>query len=243
MQYKVSFFITCFANVLVAFGGLVGIIFMFTRFNEVAGFTFEDALLCYAVMLAAFSLAETFGRGFDLFPQMLGNGEFDRALVRPQPIILMVLSMKMEFVRIARLIQALLIFAYVIPNSAVIWTWDNILTLSLMVVCGAILFFALFVVYASFTFFTTEGLEFMNIFTNGGLEHGRYPFSIYGQGVLKFLTYVIPLALVQYYPLLYLLGRENGVFYMLSPLFSLLFLIPAYAFFRFSLSRYKSTGS
>ena len=74
MQYKTSFFITLAANVLVSLGSLVGILFMFTRFNEVAGFTFEDILLCFAILLAAFSLAETFGRGFDLFPQMLGNG-------------------------------------------------------------------------------------------------------------------------------------------------------------------------
>ena len=243
MQYKASFFITVAANVLVSLGSLVGIIFMFTRFNEVAGFTFEDILLCFAILLAAFSLAETFGRGFDLFPQMLGNGEFDRALVRPRPIIFMVLSMKMEFVRVARAVTAAMIFAYVIPNSHIIWTWARVVTLILMVLCGAIVFFGLFVIYAAFTFFTIEGLEFMNIFTNGGQEHGRYPFSIYGRGVLKFLTYIVPLALVQYYPLLFLLGHEDGLFYMLVPLLATLFLIPAYGFFRFGLSRYKSTGS
>lgn len=83
----------------------------------------------------------------------------------------------------------------------------------------------------------------MNILTYGGREHGRYPYSIYGDRVLKFLTYVIPLALVQYYPLLYLLGRETGAAYMLAPLASLLFLAPCFLFFKFGLRRYKSTGS
>jgi ABC-2 type transport system permease protein len=54
---------------------------------------------------------------------------------------------------------------------------------------------------------------------------------------------VIPLALFQYYPFLYLIGRETSMFYMLTPLMSLLFALPAYAFWRFGLSRYKSTGS
>ena len=243
MQYKASFFLILFGNFFASFTTLLGIYFMFTRFNEVEGFTFEEVLLCSAVMLSAFSLAECFGRGFDRFPEMLGNGEFDRVLVRPQPVVFMVLSMKMEFSRLARVSQALLVFAYAIPNSGVIWTWDKILTLFLMVICGSILFFGLFLVYAAFTFFTLEGLEFMNIFTDGGREHGQYPFSIYGQGVLRFLTFVIPLALVQYYPLLYLLGRETSPFYMFTPVISLVFLIPAYGFFRFGLSRYKSTGS
>ena len=83
----------------------------------------------------------------------------------------------------------------------------------------------------------------MNIFTDGGREFGRYPFSVYGRDALRVLTYAVPLALVQYYPLLYLLGKEAGVLYMLSPLLALLFTVPAYLLWRFGLRRYKSTGS
>ena len=32
----------------------------------------------------AFALAECFARGFDTFASMLGNGTFDRILVRPR---------------------------------------------------------------------------------------------------------------------------------------------------------------
>ncbi|MDL2232396.1 ABC-2 family transporter protein [Ruminococcaceae bacterium OttesenSCG-928-L11] len=243
MQYKVSFFLTALGQFLVSFTALLGVYFMMSRFNEVAGFTLQEVLLCYGTILLAFSIAECFGRGFDVFPQMIGNGEFDRALVRPRPIVFQVLSSKMEFTRIGRVLQAVFVFCYAIPASGIVWTGDKILTLALMIICGSIVFFALFLVYAAFSFFTLEGLEFMNVLTNGGREFGRYPFSVYGDGVLKFLTYIVPLALFQYYPLLYLLGRETGIAYMLSPLMGLLFLIPAYAFWRFGLSRYKSTGS
>ena len=112
-----------------------------------------------------------------------------------------------------------------------------------MVICGSLIFFGLFIVYAAFSFFTIEGLEFMNVFTDGGHEFGRYPFSVYGKNILRFLTFVIPLALFQYYPLLYLLDREQSAFFMFIPLFGLLFLVPCYVFFRAGLRRYKSTGS
>lgn len=243
MQYKVSFFLTLFGNFFVSFSVLLGIYFMFSRFNEVAGFTFEEVLLCFAVMLAAFSLAECLARGFDHFPTMLGNGEFDRAMVRPHSVIFLVLAMKIDFTRLSRLLQAVLVFFYAIPFSGVDWTPARVITLVLMVVCGTVLFFALFLIYAGLTFFTVEGLEFMNIFLDGGREFGRYPFAIYGQGVMRFLTYVIPLALVQYYPLLFLLGRESNPLFMFLPLVSLVFVVPAYGVFRFGLGRYKSTGS
>jgi len=216
---------------------------MFMRFNSVEGYTLQQVMLCCAVILFTYSIAECFGRGFDLFPMMISNGEFDRALVRPRSEIFLVLASKIEFTRIGRLIQAIAVFCYAIPASGVQWTADKILTLVLMISCGMFIFFGLFLTYAAIAFFTIEGIEFMNIVTDGGREFGAYPFSIYGQGVLRFLTYAVPLALFQYYPLLYLIGVTDNVFYMLTPLLSLIFLLPCYGFWRFGLSKYKSTGS
>ena len=69
---------------LVSFSALLTIRFMFLRFYEVDGFTFPEVLLCFAVVLMDFALAECFARGFDTFASMLGNGMFDRILVRPR---------------------------------------------------------------------------------------------------------------------------------------------------------------
>jgi len=243
MQYKTSFFFTTLGQFLVAFSTLMSINFLFARFDSVAGFTHEEILICFAVMITSFSLSELIGRGFDRFPLLLGNGGFDRILVRPRNVVFQVLASQMEFSRLGRFVQAILVFIYVIPRSGIDWTWQRILTLALMIICGSLLFFGLFVIYAAFSFFTLEGLEFMNVLTDGGREHGRLPFSIYGEGVLKFLTYVVPLALIQYYPLLFLLGREESLFYAIAPIISLIFLLPCYIFFRFGLRKYKSTGS
>jgi len=243
MQYKASFFLNAIARAIMSFTTVVSVLFMLTRFNEVEGFTLSQSLLCASIVSMAYSLAEVFARGFDIFPRLLGNGEFDRILVRPLGIIFQVLASHMEFLRIGIFVQALAVLCYAIPNSGVTWTPDKTLTLLFMIFCGAAVFFGLYIVYASFAFFTVEGLEFMNILTYGGREFGRYPFSIYGDGILKFLTYIVPLALFQYYPLLYILDREQSRFYMFTPLIALLFFIPSYAFFRIGLRKYKSTGS
>ena len=243
MQYKISFFLTLLAQFLISFTEMLAIYFMFLRFNRIEDFTYEQSLLCYAVVLMAFSLAQTFVRGFDMFPRMLGNGEFDRALVRPRNSIFQVLASKMDFTRLGRLAQAVLILCYALPNSSVIWTWDKILTLNLMIISGSLIFSGLFIIHAAFSFFTIEGLEFMNILTDGGAIFGKYPFSIYGKGILGFLTFIVPLALFQYYPLLYLIDREQNAFFMFTPLLGLLFLIPCFVFYRFGLQRYKSIGS
>ena len=164
-------------------------------------------------------------------------------MVRPRNEIFQVLASRIDFSRIGRLIQAIIIFIYAIPASRITWTFDKILTLILMIIGGVVIFSGLFLVYAALCFFTTEGLEVINIFTDGGREFGRYPLSIYGEGILKFFTYVVPLALFQYYPLLYLTGRSEKLLYMLLPVIGFLFIIPCYIFWRVGVRHYKSTGS
>lgn len=243
MQYKTSFFLTTLGQFLVSFSMFLGIYFMFERFGSVEGFSYSEVLLCFAIVLMAYSIAECFARGFDLFALMISNGEFDRVMVRPRNEIFQVLASKIELTRLGRLIQAIIVLVYAIPTSGIVWTIDKITTLILMVISGVFVFCGLFLTYASFCFFTTEGLEFMNIFTDGGREFGKYPFVVYGNEVLKFFTFVIPLALFQYYPFLYLIGREQSIFYMFLPLVSTLFLVPCYLFWRFGVRHFKSTGS
>ena len=243
MQYKASFFMTALGQFLASFTAFLGIYFMFSRFHSVKGFSFQEVLLCFSVVLMAFSLAECFARGFDTFPSLIKSGELDRILVRPRSEIFQVLTSQIEFTRMGRLLQAVFMMIYAIVKTDIVWRFDKILTLIFMLMSGITIFSALFMLYAGISFFTIEGLEFMNIFTDGGREFGKYPISVYGKGVLKFFTYVIPIALFQYYPFLYLICRTENISFMFLPLFGFVFMIPCYCFFKFGLGKYKSTGS
>lgn len=83
----------------------------------------------------------------------------------------------------------------------------------------------------------------MNIFTDGSREFAQYPVSIYGKAILRFLTFVVPVALFQYYPLLVLTGKSDSVLYMMTPVIAVLFIIPSVIIWRFGVKHYKSTGS
>lgn len=243
MQYKTSFVMTALGQFLTSFTAFLSVLFLFNRFHSVQDYSFSEVLICFSVMLTSFSLTECFVRGFDIFPRLIRSGNLDRILVRPRSEIFQGLTSTIEFSRIGRLLQAIAVLVYAVPTSGVVWTADKVLAVILMLLGGVAVFSALFILYAGFSFFTIESLEFMNIFTDGSREFGMYPLSVYGEGVLKFYTYCIPIALFQYYPFLYLVGRSDDVRLIFLPLLGFLFLIPCYAFFRFGLRRYKSTGS
>lgn len=104
------------------------------------------------------------------FASVLGNGEFDRALVRPLNTVLQILAPRVDFTRAGLLIQAIGVLVYVIPKSNIIWEWKKIVTLVLMIGCGSVLFFSLFLFKATFSFFTIQNLDFMNILLSCKLD-------------------------------------------------------------------------
>lgn len=243
MQHKMSFFLTTLGQFLISFNLFLGVFFMMDRFHEVNGFTYPQVLLCFAISLGAFTLAETFFRGFDTFASMIGNGEFDRVLLRPMGPIYQILCSKIELTRAGRLLQSAVMLGYAIPRSQIDWTAERVMILILMIAGGTAVFAAIFIIYASLCFFTLEGLEFMNILTDGAREYGKYPIGVYGKTILTICTYIIPFALFQYYPFLYLIGKSDRGWYAFLPLAAFLFLIPSLVLWNFGMRHYQSTGS
>lgn len=242
MEYKTSFILTLIGQFLISFSAFLGIYFMFNRFSQVQGFTYNEVLLCFGITLMEFTLAETFARGFDMFSYVVNKGEFDRILVRPRNEILQVLGSRIDFTRLGKTIQAVIVFVYGLSAGNVNWTPAKILVIILMLIGGTMVFSGLFLIYASICFYTIEGLEFMNIFTDGAREYGKYPISIYGKRMLQFCTFVIPYTFIQYYPLLYLLDRGKP-YYGLLPIAACLFILPCFIFWKIGVRHYTSCGS
>ena len=243
MQYKSSFMFTILGQTIATVSTLLSLIFIFQRFPVIKGFTLNDVILCAGIVQLQFSIAEMWARGFDRFAVTVRRAEFDRILLRPRNHVLQVLGSQFELSRIGRLIQGIIMIVYGVIKAQVSWTFLKALTLFNMIVCGTLLFSGLHMIRAGLCFFTLQGLEFMNIFTDGFREHGKYPLSIYGDKFLLICTIVIPYALTQYYPLLYLLGKRTDWWLSFSPLPSLLFLIPCWLIWRVGVRHYQSAGS
>lgn len=242
LEYKASFILTCIGQFLASFNIFLGVYFMFQRFPAVEGFTYHEVLLCFGITLMEFSLAEAVARGFDLFSECIRKGEFDRILVRPRSEILQVLGSRIEFTRIGRMLQAAVMFSYGIYASDVTWSFSKIMTVILMLIGGTVVFSSIFLVSASICFFTLDSLEIINIFTDGAREYGRYPVCIYGRRVLLLCTFVIPYALIQYYPLTYLLDKGKP-WYGALPLAACLFALPCLMLWKCGVRHYTSCGS
>lgn len=244
MQYRTSFLLTSLAQLLVPLTVFAGMLLLFQRFGHLGSWNVHEVMICFAVTHLAFALSECFARGFDSFSQIVSHGDFDRILVRPRNTILQVLGARFEFSRIGRLAMALIVLSIAIGGLAIPWNPLRILALILMVGCGALIFAGIFMLSATFCFWTLQGLEVLNIFTDGGREMSQYPLDIYKKEITRFFTFVIPFGTVNYLPLSYLLDRPgSSPWHALAPLLSLLFLLPCCLLWRRGVRHYQSSGS
>jgi len=243
IQYKTSFILTILGQFLISFSSFLAFYFMFLRFNKVSGFSFNDCMLSFSVILLSYGISESISYGFKYFPIILSTGEFDRIMLRPVNELFSVFVSKIEFSSIGKMCQGILITVYAVSEFQGIWTISKLAVYMLMIFSGILYFVGFYILYASFCFFTIEGLEFMNIFTDGGREFGKYPLVIYGDKILKFFTYAIPLACVQYYPLLYILNRPAPLLAPVAPLALIVFFLICIWVWKFGVKNYKSTGS
>lgn len=245
MEYRTSFFLLSIGQFFVPFLIFVSMFMLFQRFSNIGGWSLYEVALCYAVIHMGFSISECFVRGFDAFSSLVVNGDFDRILVRPRSTILQVLGSKFEFTRIGRLSQSIIVLIFSITNLDVGWDIYKIITLILMVVSGIFIFAGIYMIGATLCFWTIEGLEVVNILTDGGREISQYPLNIYHDWIKKFFTFVIPFGTVNYLPLMYIFDKVEGnqILYMITPLFGILFVIPCILIWSIGVRHYKSTGS
>jgi ABC-2 type transport system permease protein len=248
MQYRASFLMLTTALFFTIGLEFAAIWILFDRFGSVRGWTLPEVALLYGMVNMAFALAEGVARGFDEFSVQVRGGHFDRLLLRPRSTALQVAGLEVQLLRLGRFVQGLAVLVWAATTLGVPWTPGRILLLAASVLGGACLFAGLFVLQATFCFWSTESLEVFNTMTYGGVETAQFPISLYHTEFRRFFTYVVPLAAVTYYPALAILDKADPLgsprlFQWIAPALGLLFMLAALRVWRFGERRYRSTGS
>lgn len=245
LQYRLSMGLTIVGQFFVSFFAFAGMYLLFERFGTIGGWTFGEVAICFAVVQTAFASSECFARGFDMFRGFIVTGSFDRILLRPRSTILQILGSNFEITRIGRLVQSFVVLGIAASSLQINWTCVKVFTLIFMILSGIFIFTGIFILGATVCFFTVEGLEFINIFTDGGREIASWPLTIYPKWIVRFFTFIIPFGCFNYMPLLFLVGRAGGneILFMLTPLIGMLFILPCILIWRLGVKHYLSTGN
>jgi len=250
MQYRVGFLLETISTAFITGMVFVTFAFVIQRFGNIAGWSLGEVGFLYGLMEFSFGLMDMLFSGFD--PQNFGRqvrlGRLDQILLRPIGVTLQILGSDFILRRIGRIAQGLIIFIISMGMIDIQWTLMKVMFMPVVIFSQVLFFGGLFIIGATFTFWTFESIEVINIFTYGGAEMMSYPMNIYPSWMRKFFTYIIPAIFINYYPALYVLNKPDPLGMpayaaILSPVVGILVFCLSMIFWQYGLKHYQSTGT
>jgi ABC-2 type transport system permease protein len=248
MQYRASFLAELIGNFAVTALDFAAMLILLNRFHSVGSWSLAEVAFLYGTSTVSFSLAELFAGAFDGFDRWVVRGEFDRLLIRPLSIPFQMMTSAFPLRRLGRLAQGLLALGFAFYLLHPVWPLGHWLFLGVMLAGGLLVFLAVFIAGASAAFWTPQTSELTNVFTYGGQFMTSYPMHIYQAWLRSIFTFIVPLAFINYYPSLYLLGKADPLGLpewvpFLAPLLAGAAIAAALALWRLGVRRYQGTGS
>ena len=250
LEYRLTFILDVMGTMLGNGTVFLTLAAVFARFENIGGWRLGEIAFLYGIAELSFASMDMIFSGFDpdAFSMQVRQGIFDQLMLRPLGLPLQVFSSQFLIRRLGRMAQGAVVFAFGLSLAHVHWTPAKLAYLPVVYASTVAFFGGLFVIGSTVCFWTVQSIEAVNIFTYGGTEMMSYPMHIYADPLRRFFTYVIPAALLTYYPSLFFLDKPDPLglprfMSFLSPLAGFGVLALAFAFWRFGVAHYQSTGT
>ncbi|TXS40620.1 transporter [Streptomyces sp. uw30] len=248
MTYRTSFAVTVLGNLLVTGLDFVAILLMFSQVDTLGGWSLPEIALLYGLSATAFGIADLVLGSMDVLGARIRDGSFDTLLVRPAPVLAQVGADHFALRRLGRITQGALVLGWALMSADIDWTPAKVLLVPVMLISGAAIFSALFVAGASFQILAQDAAEVQNAFTYGGTTLLQYPPTVFGKDLVRGVTFMLPLAFVNWVPAAYVLDRPYPIELpdwtaFASPLVAAVCCALAGLAWRAGLRSYRSTGS
>ncbi|MFK0141893.1 ABC transporter permease [Streptomyces murinus] len=248
MAYRASFVMTTFGSFAATFFDFVAIMLMFSRVRALGGWTLPEVAFLYGLSAVSFGLADLVIGSMDRLGKRLRDGTLDALLVRPAPILAQVAADRFALRRLGRVTQGSLVLGWALTRLDVDWSVGRLLLMPVALLAGCGIFCAVFVAGAAFQFVAQDAAEVQNAFTYGGTTLLQYPPTVFGRELVRGVTFVLPLAFVNWLPASYILGRPYpldlpGWVTWTTPLVAVGCCALAGLAWRAGLRSYRSTGS
>ncbi|WP_307845375.1 ABC-2 family transporter protein [Planomonospora sp. ID67723] len=219
---------------------------IFEHTGSLGGFGLAEVMFLYGTAGMSFALADMLFGNVDRLSQHIRAGTFDAMLIRPVSAFVQMATDRFGVHRFGRLAQAAVVLGIALPRLDP--PWSRLWMVPLMIGCGLVIFVSIFTIGGALQFLLTDAPEVSNAFTYGGSTLTQYPLTVYGGDLVRAVTFIVPLAFVNWQPALYVLGRDDpfGLPYGLrfaAPAAALALALAAALAWRTGIRRYRSTGS
>ena len=227
---------------------LIIVYLMIHRFQDVFTWSAYEVLLLYAVDATAYALSGFFMFGaFINLQRHIQDGTFDLVLVKPLNPFAYFCCNNMLFGYIGNLVATVLTMVFCFIQLNIVASFTNIMFLLAVLAGGALIHCGIFMISSIPSFWLIQSREVTSFF-HTVKSFVRYPISIYDRWIHVLLTFIFPVAFINFFPVQFFLQKNDllgfsPVLVYLTPAIGAGFFILGYAFFFLGIRNYKSTGS
>jgi ABC-2 type transport system permease protein len=246
--YRTSFLLTVAGSLAVTTLDFATIALMFSHVHALGGFTLPEVALLYGTASTSFGIADMLMGSMEQLGARVRNGTLDVLLLRPVPVLAQVAADRFALRRLGRITQGVAVLCWALARVDVRWTPADAVLLPVTLVAGIAIFCAVFTAGAAFQFWALDAAQVQNSFTYGGNTLLHYPPGLFSRDLVRGVTFVVPLAFVNWLPVLHILGRPDPlglpgwVDFLGAPVAVLCCALAGLAW-RAGVRSYRSTGS
>ena len=244
-QFKIDFVAALFANFLAYFTAYANILIITHQFKNINGWNYNDMIFLTALHLFSYSIACSTLYGFlNHMENFIINGDIDRILLRPINPIFSMIFMNFNCTGLSQIVLSGVFLGVSIASIRIPWTFYRILVLVLSIIGGIFIQCASHIFFGSLSFWTKKSTSIARVLYYSTKNFINYPLSIYGNIILGIMTFILPWAFINYYPALFLLGKNNtSILYMFTPAVGLMCMAFAVFMTQRGVLKYEGVGN
>lgn len=204
--YRLSFATEVFSAFLIGLVEFAEVWVIFHNVGTLGGLDTNAALLLFGLSNTSFALAQVLVGHLDSLPAMIRMGTLDAYHLRPQPLLLQLITSDISLRRLARAAVAVIVLGVGLWRNEIDWGIAPVTLIVITLISGIALFCGLFVCAAGLQFFLIDGAELTNSFTYGGSFAAMQPASVFPAPLKLLFGFAIPVAFTAYVPTIAVLG-------------------------------------
>lgn len=213
------------------------------------GWTAYEMLFIYALSLLAYAIAASifYGPCMMIGTKIL-NGDLDQTLVKPMGVLTYEIVSNFNIGYISHVLLGIVVIVFSIVKLDIEVNLLVFLSIVSIILCGSMIQAAMLILASLFCFFTINGNPLLTFILYQARNFIQYPLNIYPMAIQLILTFILPYAFINFYPVVNLMGKENLAFggpilgWLTPPVAILLFIFSIWAWNK-SLKHYNSSGA
>lgn len=247
MMYPTAYYSFMFAKA-VGYASEYGVILLLMeRFKALAGWSLPELLIIHSLNVVSYTIgAAFFFHVLGHIDRLIAHAELDYVLTKPVHPLLWLCGYYYTSTYASQTLLGLGVLVVAGNALGLSWTPSTVAGLALVLLGASFLQAALLLGAADVCFWTVRGRNIARLVL-GFRDFVAFPVSIYGPVIRLLLTFLVPVAFLNYYPAGWLLGREEysevPVLVSAAPAVGVGLFVVALLFWNRGLRVYSSAGS